>query len=327
MREMKIRGIFFVFGKETWRYIGHLMSGEVAQSVRYPAVAGLFYPDRADECRAAARRLLETGKTEAAKAAADFSSQAVGAIVPHAGWVCSGEIAAEAIAAAAGRCASPDLVVVFGAIHTPIPIVASALDSYGRWSMPGEMFSVTAELRERLRADRGLFVVDDRFHLREHAVEVELPLIRLAWPDAQILPIETPPNEGAAESGRTVARRVAEMGLKAVYLASSDLTHYGPNYRFTPKGVGMQALDWAMDNDQRLLDAVCAMEPEGVVQEAAANLNACGPGAIAAMMAACQIAGASRASVLKHTNSYQTLAAVAPQAPDNAVGYAAVMLG
>jgi MEMO1 family protein len=324
---LRIERIFSIFEIDGRGYSGRVLMSGVAQSVRYPAVAGLFYPDRAEECRAAADRLLEIGKRESAKSRVEFGSPVVGAIVPHAGWVCSGAIAAEAIAGAARRCASPDLVVVFGAIHTPIPIEKMALDSYGQWVLPGEVFAVTTELRDRLCADRGLFAVDDRFHSREHAVEVELPLIRLAWPEAAILPIETPPNERAVEAGRAVARMVKEMGLSAVYLASSDLTHYGPSYRFAPAGVGPSGLEWAMENDRRLLDAVCSMDAERVVPEATEHLNACGAGAIAAMMGACQTAGATRAHILKHSSSYQTLALVAPQAPENAVGYAAVMLG
>ncbi len=58
----------------------------------------------------------------------------------------------------------------------------------------------------------------------------------------------------------------------------------------------------------------------------ATNLNACGGGAIAAMLAACREYGAQRATVLRQTNSYETLRDVAPQTPDNAVGYAAVVV-
>ena len=198
--------------------------------------------------------------------------------------------------------------MVFGAIHTPIPIQTGAFDSHERWAMPGEVLTVTTELRDRLGADRGMFVVDDRFHSREHAVEVELPLVRMAWPQAAILPVETPPIAKAAEMGIAVAHGVQEMGLSAVYLASSDLTHYGPSYRFTPAGVGPAGLEWAMENDRKMLAAVASMEPEKVIVEAAAHLNACGAGAIAAMMAACQVSGATEARILKHTNSYQTLA-------------------
>ncbi len=154
-----------------------------------------------------------------------------------------------------------------------------------------------------------------------------MPLIQAAWPRAQILPIEVPPEPAAVELGRSVARAIVSAGLSAVYLASSDLTHYGPNYRFAPAGVGEAAMRWAMENDLRVLRIVADMTPEKIVPEARTHNNACGAGAIAAMMAACLEQGASKAVVLRHTSSYQTLAAVAPQTPDNAVGYAAVWVG
>jgi AmmeMemoRadiSam system protein B len=115
--------------------------------------------------------------------------------------------------------------------------------------------------------------------------------------------------------------------LKEVYLASSDLTHYGPNYRFVPSGVGEAGIQWAMENDRRLLQIVTEMAPQRIVPEVTNRLNACGAGAIAAMMSASMTRGAKRAVVLSHQNSYQTLSAVAPQRPDNAVGYAAVWVG
>jgi AmmeMemoRadiSam system protein B len=57
-------------------------------------------------------------------------------------------------------------------------------------------------------------------------------------------------------------------------------------------------------------------------------MNACGGGAIAAMLAACREHGAKSGDVLRHANSYETLAGVAPQyGPENAVGYASVVIG
>jgi AmmeMemoRadiSam system protein B len=55
--------------------------------------------------------------------------------------------------------------------------------------------------------------------------------------------------------------------------------------------------------------------------------NACGPGAIAAMLAAARSAGATAGRVLRHASSFETLATVAPQPPVDAVGYAAVVVG
>ena len=170
-------------------------------------------------------------------------------------------------------------------------------------------------------------MTDDRFHRHEHAVEVELPLIQSAWPGASILPVEVPLVDGAAEIGRHTARQVASAGLSAVFLASSDLTHYGPGYGFAPAGVGPKGLAWAKDNDRRLLDLVTTLAVGEIVGHVRRHANACGGGAIAAMLAACLESGATSARVLRHANSYETLEAVAPQPPVDAVGYAAVVVG
>jgi AmmeMemoRadiSam system protein B len=293
----------------------------------------MFYPDDPEQCRETARRYLQSAPRRD-PAEGRGGSAWLGGIVPHAGWICSAAIAAETIAsiarsgAEAGGTRPIDVVVVFGAVHTPAPLEQAVLDSFARWQVPGDASRVAAELRERVRGSSGeLFRVDDRFHLREHAVEVELPLIQQALPNAAILPVEVPLIDRAIEIGRAAARQVLDAKLGAVFLASSDLTHYGPAYRFAPAGVGPGGLNWAKNNDRRLLDLVENFRPEQVVEEVGEHANACGGGAIAAMMSACRELGASGATVLRHANSYETLADVAPQRPDNAVGYAAVVVG
>lgn len=299
------------------------VAGPREQSVRIPAVAGMFYPDDPHRCADMASGLV------AAKASAttDLAS-ACGGIVPHAGWICSGAIAGETIGALGPLASdSVDVVVVFAAVHTPIEVPYAALDSHDGWEIPGGITEIAGDLSSRLKDEPALFSVDERLHQHEHAVEVELPLIRAVWPNALVLPIEVPLSEWAVEMGERTARHVAAAGLQPVYLASSDLTHYGPAYRFTPGGVGETGLDWALENDNRLLRVVTDGSPEQVVAEVRAHRNACGGGAIAAMLAACRAAGASDARVLRHANSYQALMPYGPQSSENAVGYAAVVVG
>ena len=291
--------------------------------VRNPAVAGMFYPADPRECRdLAAEYVRERGETHIEV------GNACGAVVPHAGWICSGAIAGEAIAALARQMPTPDVVVVFGAVHTPLPIDVAALGSHERWHEPMGDSQVAHDVARRLsEVDAGLFAVDDRFHESEHAVEVELPLIQLAWPDARVLPIEVPLIDEAEQVGWRVATELEASGLSAVYLASSDLTHYGPAYRFAPAGIGVSGLVWAKDNDRRVLGLVTDMRVERIVPDVRAHSNACGGGAIAATLAACRERGATRGQVLRHASSFETLADVAPQRPDNAVGYAGVVVG
>lgn len=313
------------------------MAGPRDQAERSPVFAGRFYPADPQRCRDAARELVAAADSRLAGTIADRvpapASEAaeeplwLGGIVPHAGWICSGAIAAETIAAIAARRPAVDVVVIFGAIHSPAAVDRALFDSHGLWVVPGSTLPVTADLRDELAGQSDLFSIDDRFHRYEHAVEVELPLVSLAWPEAAILPVETPPTRDSAEFGRRAARAIESAGLRAVYLASSDLTHYGEAYDFAPAGEGIGGLEWAKDNDRRLLDVVMSMQADAVVPQAMEHHSACGPGAIAAMLAACQWAGAKHARVLRHANSFETLAAVAPQPPDNAVGYASVVVG
>jgi AmmeMemoRadiSam system protein B len=307
-------------------------SGASGASVRQPAVAGTFYPADPGRCRAAAAALVRVAPDAGGASRRGSRRPWRGAIVPHAGWVCSGAIAGEAIATlAAGRGEPPDVVVVFGAIHTPLHTTSAALSSHRAWHEPTGDSEVEAELGAKLTEaggeGGGLFAVDDRFHRREHAVEVELPLIQAAWPGARVLPVEVPVTQDAAGIGRRAARQAEAAGLNAVFLASSDLTHYGPSYGFAPAGVGPQGLAWAKDNDRRLLDLVTAMRIERVVPEVRENLNACGGGAIAAMLAACRELGADESKLLRHQSSFETLADVHPQPPVDAVGYAGVVVG
>ncbi len=291
-------------------------------SPRPPVVAGRFYPADPKACRAKAQGYLDQAPVSESSGKAWF-----GAVVPHAGWICSGAVAGRALTNLARSAGPVDLVVVFGAVHTPVPIGSAALDSHASWAFPTGDCHLPVELEKRLQEKGNLFAVDPRLHAYEHAVEVLVPMVQLAFPQALILPIEVPALDVAELVGRKTAEAVGEAGLKAVYLASSDLTHYGPNYRFAPAGAGEAAMQWAMDNDRPLLNAIQGLAADQIVPIVRKNHSACGAGAIAAMLAACRARGASAADILQHTSSYQTLAMVAPQPPVNSVGYAAVVVG
>jgi hypothetical protein len=302
------------------RIIVELVPEPSNPSIRPPAFAGRFYPAAPDQCRAEAASFLKYNKIHAAE------KNWIGGIVPHAGWICSGALAGETIATLASR-GPVDVVVVFAAIHTPVRVEQAALDSHSRWSLPTGPSEIPIELQHKLPERSNLFIVEPRLHEHEHAVEVNVPLLQLAFPNAAILPIEVPVNENAAEIGRQTTHLLSESNLKSIYLASSDLTHYGLNYHFTPVGVGLPAMQWTKENDRRLLNLVSAMETSRIISEVLQHRNACGAGAIVAMLAACREAGASAAKILRHATSYETLASVAPQPPTNAVGYASVVVG
>jgi AmmeMemoRadiSam system protein B len=131
-----------------------------------------------------------------------------GGTVAHAGWKYSGEVAGQTIGTIAAR-TTPDVVVIFSAIHTQMPQPWAVLDAYSAWQIPTGRCEVAADLRAQLLRCGNIFAQDNSFHMREHAIEVILPLVKEAFPAARILPIEVPPHPVAAIVGRKTAETVA----------------------------------------------------------------------------------------------------------------------
>lgn len=293
--------------------------------IREPAVAGTFYARGPERCLAELRACLDrAAESSADQRAAALRDDVVGGIVPHAGWVCSGAVAARVVNEIAKR-RPPSVVVLLGAVHGPHGSSATLFPS-GAWETPLGLARIDARLTERLQGQTGLLEADPHAHDNEHSIEVVVPFIQHLLPDAAIVPIMVPANDKAAALGRAVGRTCKTYGVDAVFLGSTDLTHYGPSYGFTPRGVGPAGLAWAKDvNDRRMIDLILAMAHDKATREAAANHNACGGGAIAATIAACETYGATRATLLDHTTSYEVLSAIQDEPPRDAVGYAGIL--
>lgn len=291
-------------------------------SVREPVVAGRFYPDDPEQCAAEVRGMLDQ-----ARAGAMPDGQWIGAVVPHAGWICSGQIAAGAIAALHKSRPQPDLVVVFGAVHTVGALPYGAVDDHQAWRVPTGLSPVDQRVQKVVGEGGQLLRLDGRPHLREHSIEVQLPLIQGAWGLVPILPVEVAPVMAAEDIGREVVRLLRGVVSNPVFLASTDLTHYGADYGFEPAGPGARGFAWALENDRQLLQKVTAMDAKAVVRETQQHHNACGGGAVAALIGACLALGASKVQILQHTNSFEVLSGkLGRQRADLAVGYASVVM-
>jgi hypothetical protein len=288
-------------------------------SVREPAVAGQFYPGSRKRCtQEIAAYLAEAGKMP------EFAGQAVGGIVPHAGWVFSGAVAAEVIAALAAQ-VDIETFVVFGAMHQYGGRSAGAVFASGAWDTPLGRIPIDEELAQAILTGSKLLAAEPDAHDQEHSIEVQVPFIQRVAPSARLLPVIVPPSASAPAVGAAVAAQVKALGRKAVFVGSTDLTHYGPRYRFTPMGSGPDALRWAKEvNDRRLLDLVVGLKSEQIVPEAIERHNACGSGAVAAVIEASKVMGADHAHILRHTTSNEAAQGRFGEMAD-AVGYAGVV--
>ena len=280
--------------------------------------AGSFYEADPTSCRRAAEAIFESVAPPV-----DLPDGVVGGLVPHAGWMFSGATAALTLKALASR-ERLDRVVIFGADHWGQGHGGAVYDT-GSWVTPLGEVAVDEELAAALLAGVDGLTADPELHSREHSIEVQLPLMQVLNEDVRIVPINATATASAAELGGRIGELLADKFPGASVIGSTDLTHYGPQYDFTPGGLGADGLEWAKENDRRVLKLIESMRTEEIIAETASSRNACGGGAIAATMAAASALGASRGLCLEYTTSADVMAAKHLGKTDDAVGYAAVV--
>lgn len=287
--------------------------------IREPVVAGHFYAAGAERCRADLDALLESADGDALA-----DEPIVGGLVPHAGWSCSGATAARVFRALSVR-RTPKVMILFGGVHRYRGKEAAMFGS-GRWETPLGPVEIDARLAERILGHTNLIVDDPYAHEDEHSLEVQLPFIRKLFPSVKVVPVMVPVNKSAAEVGEAVARTLNAYDYDAMILGTTDLTHYGPHYGFTPHGVGARANAWAKEvNDRRFIDLVRTMRANEVVAEAAQYHNACNAGAVAATIAAAAALGATQGVLLEHTTSSEKLSGKSGAEMADSVGYAGIV--
>jgi AmmeMemoRadiSam system protein B len=288
--------------------------------IREPVVAGHFYAGQADRCRADLKQLLD----EAAPSDPCVGQRLLGGLVPHAGWVCSGAVAAKVFRALASS-RTPEVIVLFGGVHRYRGREAAMFGS-GRWETPLGPVEVDSRLAERILGHTNLIVDDPYAHEDEHSLEVQMPFVKYLFPKAKVVPLMVPVVKTAHEVGEAVGRTVAAYGYDALIVGTTDLTHYGPHYGFVPQGIGAKGNRWAKEvNDRRFIDLVCKLKTSEVVAEATERKNACSSGAAAATLAAVTAMGATEAILLQHTTSSEVLGTRSEEEMADSVGYAGIV--
>jgi hypothetical protein len=281
-------------------------------SLRKAAFSGSWYPASDRACQDRIRQFVEEGKSHTTTIA-----EPVGGIVPHAGWYFSGSIACNVIHRLAMH-RSPDVVVVFGMhLHPGSPRI---IMPEGEWETPFGPLAVDTVLAGEL-TNRYDFHLEspDRFN-QDNTIELQMPFIRYFFKDARVVAMGVPPTEETLALAESVVAAARKLNLKIAVIGSTDLTHYGPNYGFTSKGFGSDAVEWVRrENDRKVIEAMLRMDPPAVIREGLSHDNACCSGAAAAAIAAGKALGAERAEELLYATSYD-------KSPgDSFVGYVGVL--
>lgn len=252
--------------------------------IRRPAVAGQFYAGDPAALKDDLQRL-----TGGLRPPAD--PRAIALMVPHAGYVYSGRVAAATYTAA--RLASR--VVILCPNHTGRG-EAIALYDEGAWETPlGRALVDTPLARAVLDRCPGARV-DAAAHRMEHALEVQIPFLQHLLSSLSFVPIcvGTLHLPTLLALGRAVAGAVTAEAPEALVIISSDMSHY------VPAAV-------AETKDRRAIDRILALDPEGlhrtVTQQ---DISMCGIAPATAGLQAARLLGAQSARMVAYANSGDT---------------------
>ncbi|MFQ5657427.1 MAG: AmmeMemoRadiSam system protein B, partial [Candidatus Methylomirabilales bacterium] len=181
--------------------------------IRHAAVAGTFYAEGERALRRQVEDLLRSGE----------ASEGVGVIVPHAGYMYSGQVAG----AVYGRLIPPQCCVILGPNHTGLG-AGAAIMTWGRWETPLGELPIDTELARAIREQSGALEEDDGAHRKEHSIEVQLPFLQVLFPQVLFVPICLLSHEYGVcrDVGQAVARAIQASGRRVLLIASTDLSHY-----------------------------------------------------------------------------------------------------
>lgn len=237
--------------------------------VRPAAVAGTFYPSEPDALRRLIDGLLADGPQQREPWPA--------ILVPHAGLMYSGKVAAQVFQ----RVAIPDTVIILCPKHTRYG-VEWAVAPHAQWSLPGGTLAGAPDLARRLAESISGLELDAAAHQHEHAIEVELPFLARLAPHTRVIGI-TVGSSADWEHCQRFAQGLAEF-LRAqesrpLLVISSDMNHYASdaeNRRLDETALAaLERLDpeQALRTVQRQGISMCGVRPAVIVLETLKQLG------------------------------------------------------
>lgn len=246
---------------------------------RRAAVAGRFYPQDRETLLADLESYLSPPA---------LAKPALGCLVPHAGYLYSGQIAGSVYA----RVELPRCSIVLCPNHTgrgePLSIM-----SQGSWQTPLGRVPIASDLAEDLKRRFPRLAEDAEAHRAEHAIEVELPFLQSLRADCRFVPIAlaTRRFEILQALGEAIAEALRAHTEAVLLIASSDMNHYESDSITRTK-------------DQQAIARILALDPRGlfdtVRQE---NVSMCGMGPAVTLLAAANRLGAASAELIAYATS------------------------
>ncbi|MGC8974850.1 MAG: AmmeMemoRadiSam system protein B [Thermoprotei archaeon] len=262
-------------------------------SIRRPAVAGYFY----ESGKESLIRQIEWAFTHVhgpgfiPRVSEVRNMESIGFVVPHAGYIYSGPVAAHSYAklASEGR---PDVFVLLGPNHTGVGEAVSVWDE-GAWETPLGRAIIDADLAREIISNSQYAKPDKLAHYEEHSIEVQIPFLQYLFKDVTIVPItimyQVP--EISEDLATSIFKASSKLGRDLVVIASTDLTHYEPHSRATEK-------------DRAVIDKIKSLDPRGLFEVVLRkNVSMCGVAPVMTLLYYAKLSGSSGVEVLKYATS------------------------
>jgi AmmeMemoRadiSam system protein B/AmmeMemoRadiSam system protein A len=254
--------------------------------IQEPIVAGGFYPSRPDDLRAMVEKYLEAAELK------ELRGKPFGFMVPHAGYIYSGPVAAYAYKLIGQS--NIKRFVIMGPSHYAGGELASVLDK-DFYRTPLGLVKIDRKKVKELISRKPWISYEPTFFTREHSLEVQLPFLQaVVGDDLEIVPvvIGTPRLELAQKFAVVLDEVFA--GDDVIFLASSDMSHYF-------------SYDVANRMDQLALSRILAMDVHRLEDDFRKNkAQCCGAGPIFALMSLFKMRGGHMVEVLDYKNSGDT---------------------
>jgi AmmeMemoRadiSam system protein B len=282
------------------------IGGYILYGLRKPSVAGQFY-------EGSEKRLIESIKMcfldnrgpGSLPEIGKNDKKTIGLVVPHAGYIYSGAIAAHSYNFLANN-GFADNFIILGPNHTGMGSGVAVMTE-GSWETPLGEVPINENLAKLLFKD--IIDKDDNAHSYEHSIEVQLPFLQFisGKKKFKFVPIcmAMQDYETSREVGNIIAESIKETKGNTVIIASTDFSHAGFNYMSAPPE-GMRVDEYADKQDHLAISQILKMKPKGLIETVNENnISMCGYGPVAAMLIASKVLNANKAELLKYGSSYE----------------------
>ncbi|MFH1093246.1 MAG: AmmeMemoRadiSam system protein B [Candidatus Omnitrophota bacterium] len=241
-----------------------------------------FYPDNPEILKKTITGFVDTSKKKE-------NCKAV--MLPHAGYFYSGSVCGKTIS-----CVNiPDTIIILAPNHTGIGSPYSMM-SKGSWQTPFGNINIQEELAALILENSGYFKKDESPHIKEHAVEVEVPFLQYFNKNISIVPVIISDFNlnNFRKAGQEIADAVKKFVKPVLIVISSDLTHY-------------ESHESAKEKDQHVIEAIMELDVEKLYKQVnARKISMCGCAPACVGIYAAKKLGANETQLIDYKTSGDT---------------------